>query len=507
MDKFIHILLWGMEIGSLMWTKKNGEAYFVYHPDFLNNPLEPFPLVAPKSRGRFARYPATDGKRYQHLPSFIADSLPDDWGNELFDQWVAGQKHISRRDITPLDKLSFIGQRGMGALEFVPDISMKTPEKHIDIAALAKLAEKIFEQRERLVILPDESITMQLLLAIGTSAGGRQPKAILAIHPDTHEIHSGQVAGLDSYRYYILKFGDKVRSKAELEMTYYELAKMAGVRMMPSKLWLVDGVNHFLTERFDRQDGQKLHTQTLAAIYPEAESYEDLLLVCRELRLPESTGNEVFRRMVFNYLANNTDDHNKNFSFVMDSAGKWSLAPAYDMTFIFNTSGVLPEHDHCLLMRGLRSDWSKADVLAFARDNGIVGAERIIRDVATALLQFRELAEKNGVVAQWIDCVETSIHQHLVEWGYMQPQTMEWTTPKGHVVRDVRIELTGRGSLKLLATIDDKAEHIFITKTKPEYEIAMRLGINNIPVDILCKWVEMYFHQKMAPFGAKSPRL
>ncbi len=497
MDKFIHILLWGKEIGSLMWKKDIGEAYFMYHPGFLNVSLEPFPLTAPKNRGLFAQYPATDGKKYQHLPSFIADSLPDDWGNELFDQWVAGQKHFSRRDITPLDKLSFIGQRGMGALEFVPDISMKTPEENIDVAALAKLAMKIFEQRERLVILPDESITMQLLLTVGTSAGGRQPKAILAIHPDTHEIHSGQVAGLDGYRYYILKFGDKVRSTAELEMTYYELAKKAGIRMMPSELWPVDGVNHFLTERFDRQDGQKLHTQTLAAMRPEAESYEELLLVCRELRLPESTGNEVFRRMVFNYLANNTDDHHKNFSFVMTPDGRWSLAPAYDMTFIFNTSGVRPEHDHCLLMRGLRSDWSKADVLAFARDNGIVGAERIIREVTTALSHFREQAEKNGVAAPWVDCVESSIRKHLVEWGYWQPQMIKWTTPDGHVVRDVRLEMTSRASLKLLATIDGQERHTFITKTKPEYEIAMRMGVYNIPVEILREWVEKYLMQNV----------
>lgn len=492
MDKFIHILLWGKEIGSLMWKKSTGEAYFVYHPNFLNHPLEPFPLMAPKSRGRFAYYPATDGKKYQHLPSFIADSLPDDWGNELFDQWVTTQKHISRRDITPLDKLSFIGQRGMGALEFVPDISMKTQEEHIDIAALATLAKKIFEQREQLVIFPDESVTMQLLLAVGTSAGGRQPKAILAVNPETREIHSGQVAELDGYRYYILKFGDKARSTAELEMTYYELAKMAGIRMMPSELWQVDGVNHFLTERFDRQGGQKLHTQTLAAMRPEAESYEDLLLVCRELRLSDSTGNEVFRRMVFNYLANNTDDHNKNFSFVMNPAGSWSLAPAYDMTFIFSSSGVRPNHDHCLLMRGLRSDWSKADVLAFALDNGIVGAERIIREVASALLHFREQAEKYGVGSQWIDCVEMTIRHHLIAWGYIQSQMIEWTTPDGHVVCDVHLEMTGRASLKLIATIDGKAEHTFITKTKPEYEIATKYGVNNIPGEILREWVDVY---------------
>ena len=211
MDKFIHILLWSQEIGSLMWKKSTGEAYFMYHPDFLNNPIEPFPLAARKGLDPFKIYPSTDGKKFQHLPSFIADSLPDTWGNELFDQWVTNQKYISRNDITPLDKLSFIGKRGMGALEFVPNLNIKIQDDHVDVASLAKLTKKIYDQREKLVILPDESITMQMLLAVGTSAGGRQPKAILAMNPETREIHSGQIVGLDGYRYYIMKFGDKIR--------------------------------------------------------------------------------------------------------------------------------------------------------------------------------------------------------------------------------------------------------------------------------------------------------
>jgi len=490
MDKFIHVILWGQDIGSLMWKKSTGEAYFVYNPDFLSSPIEPFPLAAPKIHDRFWNYPSTEGKKFQHLPSFIADSLPDDWGNELFDQWVTSQKHISRRDITPLDKLSFIGQRGMGALEFVPNIEIKVPDEHIDVASLAKLAKKIFEQREQIVILPNESITMQMLLAVGTSAGGRQPKAILAINPATNEIHSGQIAGLSGYKYYILKFGDLVRSTAELEMTYYDMATKAGIKMMPSRLWKVDGVNHFLTERFDRPNGHKLHTQTLAAMRPEAESYEDLLLACRELRLPDSASAEIFRRMVFNYLANNTDDHDKNFAFMMNADGMWSLAPAYDMTFIFQTNGFQPEREHCLRMRGLRSDWSKTDVMAFAKDNGIMGAERIIHEVATALMSFREVAQKNEVDEQWIGCVESAIRQHLTDWGYLPSAETSWITTDGKQVEEVRLEMTNRAVLKLCATIDGEKHHTFITKTKPEYPIAMHFGLANIPAATLREWVQ-----------------
>jgi len=492
MDKFIHVILWGQDIGSLMWKKSTGEAYFVYNPDFLGSPIEPFPLTAPKVHDRFWHFPSTEGKKFQHLPSFIADSLPDDWGNELFDQWVTNQKNISRRDITPLDKLSFIGQRGMGALEFVPNMEIKVPDKCIDVASLAKLANKIFEQREQIIILPDESITMQMLLAVGTSAGGRQPKAILAINPETKEIHSGQITGLDGYKYYILKFGDSVRSTAELEMTYYELATKAGIRMMPSRLWKVDGVNHFLTERFDRQEGQKLHTQTLAAMRPEADSYEDLLLTCREMRLSDSASAEIFRRMVFNYMANNTDDHDKNFAFMMNPNGVWSLAPAYDMTFIFHSNGLQPEYEHCLRMRGLRSDWSKLDVMAFAKDNGIIGAERIIKEVATALMSFRELAIKNEVNEQWIGCVESAIRQHLTDWGYLPSVETSWMTADGRQVEDVRLEMTNRSVLKLCAIIDGKKRHTFITKTKPEYQIAMHLGFANVPKATLCVWAETY---------------
>ena len=195
--------------------------------------------------------------------------------------------NLTERSVTSLEKLAFIGKRGMGALEFVPEIERSAITGQIDIKALADMAEKIAVERENVRILPDESLTLQSLIAVGTSAGGRQPKGIIAIDRETGEIRSGQIDVEPNLDYYILKFGDKTRSSAELEQTYYEMATAAGINMMESRLFEVDGVNHFLTKRFDRNETGKLHTQTLAAMDPEADTYEKLFAVCRKLHLPE----------------------------------------------------------------------------------------------------------------------------------------------------------------------------------------------------------------------------
>ena len=317
MVQSLKVILWGEEIGRLAWDNKRRMSYFIYNPAFLKKGLNIAPWVAPVDgvRGLTPIW-GEEAKIYQKLPAFVADSLPDAWGNQLFDLWRQ-QNHLSNADITPLDKLSFIGKRGMGALEFLPEISRERKAEKIDIKSLANLAERIFTERENARILPEESITMQSLLTVGTSAGGRQPKAIIAINRKNGEVRSGQISGLEDFDYFLIKFGNSQYCSAELEMTYYELATMAGINMMPSELYHIDGNNHFMTKRFDRKDGKKIHTQTLAAISPDTDSYEQLIVVCRKLHLPEAECYEVFRRMVFNVLANNTDDHNKNFSFVM----------------------------------------------------------------------------------------------------------------------------------------------------------------------------------------------
>lgn len=489
----IHIWLWGREIGSLMWRPGKRSSYFVYHPAFLADGLEPFPLIAPKRGAINKAFYNEDKRMYQSLPAFLADSLPDDWGNALFQQWQTEQK-MSVNEVTPLDKLTFIGSRGMGALEFVPDAQIKPRTEKIDIASLAKLAQKIFEDRENAVIEPGETVTKKLLMTVGTSAGGRQPKALIAISRETGEIRSGQIAGLDGYDYYILKFGDKERSTAELEMTYYEMACAAGIEMMPCCLREADGERHFLTQRFDRRDGEKMHLQTLAAMNPDADSYEQLLLVCRNLHLPDASGEEIFRRMVFNYLANNTDDHNKNFSFMMTPKGEWMLTPAYDMTYIFNVRGFLPHREHCLLMRGKVADWTKEDVMLFAADNGIRNAEKIIRQVADAVMRFRALAEKNGVRPEWIGRIEECLQRHLREWGFTSgepsAESREWRAVSGQMVTNVYLEQAYKGNIHLYATIDGVARRWVLRPSMPEYGHIAEIGIPNVPFDILKHLVE-----------------
>ena len=417
MIKTLRVILWDEEIGRLAWDERRRLSYFTYNPEFVKKGLNVSPLVAPVDGVRaMAPVWGEDAKIYQRLPAFVADSLPDAWGNQLFDLWRQ-QNRLANADITPLDKLSFIGRRGMGALEFLPEMTRERRAGKVDVKSLADLAERIFAERENARILPEESITMQSLLTVGTSAGGRQPKAIIAINKETGAIRSGQIAGLEGYDYYLLKFGNSKYSSAELEMAYYELATAAGINMMPSELYPVEDNNHFMTKRFDRDGKKKLHTQTLAAMCPDADSYEQLITVCRKLHLPEADCQEVFRRMVFNILANNTDDHNKNFSFIMQKDGSWRLSPAYDITYIIDSGGYLPNREHCLMVGGKLWDIRYEDALSLAHESGIRAPQTIIRKVASAIASFRTLAVKNGVRDEWVGRIESCLSEHLAAWG------------------------------------------------------------------------------------------
>ena len=495
MIKSLKIILWDEEIGRLAWDEHRRLTYFTYNPDFIKKGLNISPLVAPidGSRGLLPVW-GEDAKIFQKLPAFVADSLPDAWGNQLFDLWRQQQK-LSNSEINPLDKLSFIGRRGMGALEFIPEANRERRAGRIDVKSLADLAERIFMERENARIMPEESITMQSLLTVGTSAGGRQPKAIIAINRETGEIRSGQIAGLEGYDYCLLKFGNSEYCSAELEMTYYKLATLAGINMMLSELYPVDGNNHFLTKRFDRDGEKKIHTQTLAAIYPDAESYEQLISVCRKLRLPDADCQEVFRRMVFNILSNNTDDHNKNFSFVMNEDGFWRLAPAYDITYIIDRGGYLPNRDHCMYIRAKLHGITRSDVIDFARDNGIRRPDAIIRDVVASLKQFRAIATEYGVSESWIGRVESTIVEHLKAWGEWEHEGADVAIDiNGHTVCNMHVEQTYKGNYHLLANIDGAERKFVISKNKEDFASIEQIGLANLSTDHLKAMVAKYFN-------------
>lgn len=278
-------------------------------------------------------------------------------------------------------------------------------------------------------------------------------------------------------------------------MTYYKLATQAGINMMPSELYIVEGNNHFMTKRFDRNGIKKIYTQTLAAIYPDAESYEQLIYVCRKLHLPEADCQEVFRRMVFNILSNNTDDHNKNFSFIMYKDGSWRLAPAYDITYIIDRGGYLPNKEHCMYIRAKLRDITRDDVMAFARDNGIRRPDAIIKDVVVALKQFRETAFNNGVSESWIGRVEATIVEHLKSWGEWDNKTDKNTIEiKGHIINNIYVEQAYKGNYHLLANIDGVERKFVITKKKDDFTYIEQIGLANLTTDYLRMLVEKNFN-------------
>ena len=491
--KILKVMLWGREVGRLCIDPRRHLPYFEYNREWIENGLDISPLDASIKLPQSLRpiFGASE-KMYQKLPPFLADSLPDAWGNALFEQWRL-QQGIKPGEITSLDKLAFIGKRAMGALEFFPETYDFNPVEDIKLKALIDFAEQIYTQRENAHIDSDQSLTMQALMAVGTSAGGRQPKAIIAINSETGAIRSGQIGGLKGFEYCILKVGIKERSTAELEMTYYEMAIKAGIKMMPCWMMDVEGDKHFVTKRFDREGEKKFHMQTLAALYPEADSYERLLWVCRKMRLSELDSEEIFRRMAFNILANNTDDHNKNFSFLMDEHGRWSLSPAYDLTYIFNTGGFLPETRHFLMIRGKYEGITLEDVMALAAENGIRKAESIISEVGKAVLEFRTFAGRNGVKEQWISAVENTLNGNLESWGLANAKaTYSYLDTDGRKIENARLEQQYKGNYHLLAIIDGKERKYVIRKKTPEHDNISSMGIDNLPEDYLKQLISRF---------------
>lgn len=405
-NNILKVIIWGMEAGRLYWHNESRKAYFTYTDDFLNKGLDIAPLTAsiysPRSQ-RGLGHPGNTDKLYAGLPEFIADSLPDHWGNSVFEQWAAS-RHVSMRHLTAVDRLAFIGKRSMGALEFEPAYESGNEAFSVDLNSLYSLAKQIFTQRQEAVLSTDIPLHIESLYKVGTSAGGMRPKAIIAINSQTGDIRSGQADLTSDYTYYIIKFDEGKKFPFTLvEKAYFDMAIAAGINMMPSQLIEIDGRQHFLTQRFDRENGKKVHIQTLAAMYSLADSYEDLFAVCRKLRLPASEITEQYRRMVFNILAGNVDDHTKNFSFMMRQDGVWHISPAYDLTFSIDLDAPAYVNRHSLTIKGKSDAITIEDLLDFARLNSIKGADKIVKEVIFAIQDFPKYAQAAGVSDVWID--------------------------------------------------------------------------------------------------------
>lgn len=410
----VNVNLWGTCIGKLSWDGAKHCSVFQFSKEYMDLPFDICPSTHPKNSPLSSSFYGNRESLYQGLPEFVADALPDRWGSSLFDQWLT-DNNIKVTESLPLLKLLYIGKRAMGALEFEPEYEQAAVSESVDIASLADLASKIYTDRNTAIISRKESVTMKKLIFLGTSAGGMRPKAVIAYNRDSGEFRSGQVELPEGFKHYIIKFKESEDSPAaEIEMVYHEMAKTAGIDMMPCFLKEIDGKRHFVTERFDRRGGEKIFSQTLAAISPKADDYMKIGWLADKLNLPQEDKDQLFIRMVFNYVAGVSDDHNKNFSFLMDKSGRWRLSPAYDVMFSANIWENPSAHIHCMGVMGKRSSLTTSDFIEFAEDF-VDDPEDKIRRIFLAVEHFLPLCDKYGVdkdVAERIRSVLDSLVAH-----------------------------------------------------------------------------------------------
>lgn len=495
-NNIVRVMLWGQEVGSLFWEDRRKRAVFSYHPDFLKAGVDIAPLSASikNPRNRLPIYGLASDDIFSGLPAFIADSLPGRWGNAVFDAWAA-ENGIRTSEITSVDKLLFIGKRGMGALEFEPAEKVGQ-ERSFQLSELYKKALEILQGREEVSVAGDD-LSLNALYEVGTSAGGNHSKAVIAINHQTGEIRSGQVLQPEGFTYYLLKFAEsKYYPLTKVEMVYADMAQDAGITMMPSELIDIDGESHFLTERYDRKGQQKIHTLSLAAMNPEATSYEQLMEVCIKLGLPYKEREETFRRAIFNMLTCNVDAHIRNFEFMMEQGGDWHITPAFDLTFsCFNPHNKLDEY-HYLSMNGKRTAVTRDDMLSFARLSNIDKPDSIIKECVDAVLNFRSYATRYEVSNYWQDIIE----RHFAEMspdllsglhGY-KPHVFTFMLEGIHV-EDAQWEEMGNGAMRLTACLNGQEYKVTFSAKSPKGRQAIEQGGTKMAQETLRQFIEELF--------------
>jgi len=405
--------LWGRRIGAVSWDAGREVGIFEYDPAFLAAGIELSPLEMPVREGTYD-FPAL-GRSFIGLPGLVADSLPDRFGNLLIDAWLA-EDGRSPESFSPVDRLCYVGTRGMGALEYQPAVHRGDRREEVEVARLVDLANRVLDERNRLSGRLGDTEGLEDLLRVGTSAGGARAKAVLAWNPDTGKFRSGQVATEAGFEHWILKFDGVTNNRdreladplgyGRIEYAYHLMALAAGIEMYECRLQCEGGRTHFMTRRFDREcdTGDKNHMQSLAALrhfdYNDsgAYSYEQAMETVRALGLGMAVVEEQYRRTVFNLVARNQDDHVKNISFLMNRAGEWRLSPAYDVTYAYNPQGPWTGQ-HQMSLAGKRRGFEREDLLRFAETSGLKKARsaRIIEKVLDAVAAWPSFAAEAGV--------------------------------------------------------------------------------------------------------------
>lgn len=410
--------LYGQPVGTFRWDKNRQLAHFEYADSFIGKGLEPSPILMPVRQGRIYSFSDIGRETFKGLPGMLADSLPDTYGRALFDRWLA---LTGRSSGNAVETLCFLGKRCMGALEFEPAMDAPySPDVRIELDSLVEVASEALSEKEEFGanLEEDRKAAIAEIVRLGTSAGGQRAKAIIAYNPLTGEVRSGQIEAPEGFDYYLIKLDGvtaevgfrETQNFGRLEYSFYRLVKECGIEMSDCSLIEENGRAHFLTKRFDRKNGEKIHMQTLCGIAHydyrnlRSYSYEQAFNAMRALRLPYSQAQEMYRRMVFNVVIRNQDDHTKNISFLMDRQGKWALSPAYDMGFAYNPKGGWTAQ-HQMSINGKFDGISRQDLLEFAKRNNIKEAAEIIDRITEVSSCWPLLARECEVPQHMIDAI------------------------------------------------------------------------------------------------------
>lgn len=402
----------GKLVGKVVMN--NNQYFFKYESAFLELGVDLAPLQMPinSSKEKIYSFPNLNPNTFYGLPGLIADSLPDKFGNNILNTWL-NKKGKDLSSLNSLERLSYIGNRGMGALEFLPEIKNELfsnlDDAKINLNELSDISQQIISSKKDLKVNAKNNISLAQLIDVGTSAGGARAKALVSINDKTGEIKANHLKTEKDFNYYLVKFdtiSDQTNVSTEVcltEYAYYKMARKAGIDMMSSKLLEENGRFHFATKRFDRTNsGEKIHTQTLCAMghYDYRDfthnSYENLFYVARAINVDYRSREQLFRMMVLNVITRNLDDHSKNFGFLMTKTGKWKVSPAYDINFNYDPKGLFTQY-HKMSINGKVENINRADLLELAKQNSINKPENIIDEIKEAASLFPQIAKNIGI--------------------------------------------------------------------------------------------------------------
>ncbi|NDY73720.1 type II toxin-antitoxin system HipA family toxin [Desulfobacter hydrogenophilus] len=421
-------------VGAVSFNTETGVGAFEFESRFIKSGIELSPIKMPLSKKIFS-FPENSNETFKGLPGMIADSLPDDFGNAVMNAWIARQGK-SPTDITPLQRLQYTGKRGMGALTYSPAIQRKNLNRsqQIEIQSLVFIAQEILDKREKFQVTlgsqdKEDKKAMMALLSVGMSAGGARAKAVLAFDNDFTQVRSGQTTAPEGFTHFVMKFDGVSETNKDketfgdplgygtMEYVYHLMAKACGINMMPCRLLNEGNRRHFITQRFDRKGNQKIHVQTLNGIahvdYKKvgSYSYEELFSLARELKLAPDDAIQIFKRMVFNIIARNHDDHSKNFGYMLDSQDKWQLAPAYDIAYSYKPGSPWIS-SHWMKLNGKRDNFTREDFYSLKKISPIFTnrkIDHIIEEITEHVSRWNDLAIEHSVPKSLINLISSNL--------------------------------------------------------------------------------------------------